>query len=254
MIQHRTDVELQVFCAGYRCRVTRKKSGGRTPGTSHHAGTPSHPGIYHRRSPGRIAFPSKLRCQPRNRQQQPVNRRCRHGGCPGCRRRGWRRRSREQKKVHAQHLQTLTVTPYAFCGIRTQLNIQSATPTIRGRIRFAPPIPLAQLAGTKLLPPRMPRRRRVRLATVITGMNQLGHVDPSPEKSPSITCQTWLNREENPKKTEEKLVCQGSRKKTRKKTSSSRGQLNRQFWYNYQTGAGGRRGARPLLRRAGLEL
>jgi len=42
--------------------------------------------------------------------------------------------------------------------------------------------------------------------------------------------------EENPKKTEEKLVCQGSRKKTRKKTSSSRGQLNRQFWYYFQTG------------------
>jgi hypothetical protein len=44
--------------------------------------------------------------------------------------------------------------------------------------------------------------------------------------------------EENPKKTEEKLVCQGSRKKTRKKTSSSWSQLNRQFWCHFQTGAG----------------
>lgn len=172
------DVELQ-----------EKSFGGRTPGVSHHAGTPIHPSIHHCRSPCRIAFTSKLRRQPRYRQQQPVYRRCQHGGCPGCRRRRWRRRSREQKKVHAQYLQALTVTPYTFCGIRTQLNIQSATPTVRGRIRFAPPIPPAQLAGTILLPPCMPRRRRVRLATVITGMNQLGHGSVSgktPKHNPPV--------------------------------------------------------------------
>lgn len=173
--------------ASHRCRVTsflcgfqmssykKKRSGTGTYGAPQHASPPSHPRIQHRRSPGRIAFTSKLRCQPRNRQQQPVNRHCRHGGCPLRRRRGCGRLSREQQKVHAQHLQALTMTPHTFCGGRPQRRILSPTPPIRSRTRFTPTSQLAQLASTILLPPHMPRRWRVWLVAVITGMNQLGH-------------------------------------------------------------------------------